>query len=125
MIGRIEFNTSIRLGKQKAIRLKCKAKRKFKARRLVFLVPSPNFFIIEYFKLDDVDQLIGDQHDAYTFNPIALGLMLEFPIAQDVNIYGVYTGYLHPQFKPEYDFNMRCLLLEGSTEFRSVELLNP
>jgi hypothetical protein len=71
------------------------------AKRVITNAPCPNFVILDYIQVANVNVLIGTQEDAYTYSPDGQGVALDLPVLDPANrasISGSYTGLVVEPF---------------------------
>jgi len=86
-----------------------------KGQRVLMNAPSVGFVLISTLQIANVNVLVGGTEDAFTYSPLAMGVMLDLPRLDPQNratAAGAYTGVLPPGFTAGNSFQL-IISLQG------------
>jgi len=86
-----------------------------KGQRVVMNAPIAGFVLISTLQIANVNVLVGGTEDAFTYSPVAMGVMLDLPRLDPQNratSAGAYTGVLPPGFTAGNSFQF-IISLQG------------
>lgn len=80
---------------------------RIRCQRIVMNAPAPNFVLIDSVQMANVNVLVGETEDAYTYSAVAQGVMLDLPTLDPANratASGTYTNLLPANYTAEFAF---------------------
>ena len=81
---------------------------RIRCQRIVMNSPAPNFVLIDAIQMANVNVLVGETEDSFTYNALAQGVMLDLPTLDPANratVSGAYTNLLPANYTAEFVYN--------------------